>query len=241
MLNLLLALAGSAATTALLFKFATQNQWILMAASLAVFAVIFMVGTRIVMKKVAALMDAAQRDVMANRADKAISDLKAGLKFAPWQIYLKQQINSQIGTILYMKRDFNEAIPHLEKGFVRNWVSMGMLAITFMKKNKTTKMVETFEKAIQGARKEPMLYALYAFCLEKTNDREKAIGVIEKGLKRCAQDSRLLENLDLLKAGKRMKMKGFGDMWYQFHLEKQGAIIKKQTKMMTGRRKQVIR
>lgn len=241
MLNLIIALAGSAATAAVLFKFATQNQWILMAASLAVFAVIFMLGTRIIMKKISALMESAQRDVMANRADKAVNDLKSGLKYAPWQIYAKQQINSQIGSILYLKRDFNDATPYLEKGFVRNWMSMSMLAITHMKKNRPAKMVATFEKAVQGARKEPMLYALYAFCLDKTNDRDKAIAILEKGLKRCGGDSRLLENVDLLKAGKKMKMKGFGDMWYQFHLEKQGAIIKKQTKMMTGRRKQVVR
>ncbi len=63
----------------------------------------------------------------------------------------------------------------------------------------------------------------------------------EKVSKKLENDERLQENINLLEAGKKMKMKGFGDMWYQFHLEKQGAIIKKQTKAMTGRRKQVLR
>ena len=86
-----------------------------------------------------------------------------------------------------------------------------------------------------------MIYALYAYCLDKSGDRKKAVSVLEKGLKKTAKDERLQENIELLQAGKKMKMKGFGDMWYQFHLEKHGALIKKQTKAMTGRRKQVVR
>jgi hypothetical protein len=109
-----------------------------------------------------------------------------------------------------------------------------------MKKNKTSKMVETFGKAVAGNRKEPMVYAVYAFCMDRVGERTKAIEVLKKGVAKTS-DERLQENINMLEAGKKMKMKGFGDMWYQFHLEKQGAIIKKQTKAMTGRRKQVLR
>jgi len=193
------------------------------------------------MKKVEALMMSAQQDMMANRAEKAVASLKAGLKYGAWQVYVKQQIYSQIGSILYMKRDFNEAQQYLEKGFVRNWVGMAMLAITYMKKNKTTKMVETFDKAVSGSGKEPMIYAVYAYCLDKVGERQKGVAILQKGLKKTSNDERLQENIELLQAGKKMKMKGFGDAWYQFHLEKQGALIKKQTKAMTGRRKQVVR
>ncbi|MFK5926543.1 MAG: hypothetical protein QM483_07930 [Desulfuromusa sp.] len=211
-----------------------------MAVSAVIFALVFMLLTRITMKKVGAVMDVAQRDMLANRSDKAIKELQAGLKYGAWQIYVKQQIYSQIGTIYYLKREFKEAVPFLEKGFVRNWVSTSMLAITYMKKNKTNKMVETFGKAVSGNRKEPMVYAVYAFCMDRVGQRAKAIDILKKGIAKTA-DERLQENMDLLAAGKKMKMKGFGDMWYQFHLEKQGAIIKKQTKAMTGRRKQVLR
>jgi hypothetical protein len=241
MLNFLISIACSVLTTALLMRFVTENLWIAMAVSILVFAAVFILISRIVMKKMGELMEVAQRDVMANRTEKAIATMKSALKFGPWQVYAKQQINSQIGSILYMKREFHEALPYLENGFVRNWMSMAMLGISYMKKNKLKKMTETFETAIQGARKESMLYALYAFCLEKSNERAKAIAVLEKGLKKIPGDERLQENIELLKAAKRMKMKGYGDLWYQFHLEKPGAIIKKQTKMMTGRRKQVVR
>jgi hypothetical protein len=44
-----------------------------------------------------------------------------------------------------------------------------------------------------------------------------------------------------LKTGKKMKMKGYGDLWLQFHLEKPGTLIKQQTKAVQGRRKIVRR
>ena len=240
MLNLLISFACSALSSALMMRFVTPNMWITMAVSAIIFTLVFMLLTRITMKKVTALMDIAQRDMLANRSDKAIKELQNGLKFGAWQIYVKQQIHSQIGTIYYLKRDFKGAAPYLEKGFVRNWVSTAMLAIIYMKKNKTSRMVDTFDKAVSGNRKEPMVYAVYAFCMDRIGERTKAIAVLKKGLAKTSNEH-LQENIDLLESGKKMKMKGFGDMWYQFHLEKQGAIIKKQTKAMTGRRKQVLR
>lgn len=241
MLNMLISITASFFTTALMLRFVTDNSWIAMAASMLVFLASFILITRIVMKKVGNLMQSAQRDVLANRGDRAIKTLKDGFKLGNWQFYVKPQINSQIGSIHYLKREFSEALPYLEKGFVRNWVSMSMLGISYMKKNKTGKMHSTFEKTMTGNRKEPMVYALYAYCLEQIGERNKAIEVLKKGLKKTGDDERLTENIALLEGGKKMKMKGFGDAWYQFHLEKQGAIIKKQTKAMTGRRKQVLR
>ena len=241
MLNMIISLALSALSAALVLNFLTESLPIVVAVAVVGFFLPFILTLRVVMKKVEALMMAAQHDVQANRAEKAVASLKEGLKYSQWQFYIKQQIFSQIGSILYMKRDFTEAIPYLEKGFVRNWVSMAMLAIAYMKKNKTKKMTDTFNRAVSGSAKEPMLYALYALCLDKVGERQKGIAILEKGLKKTANDERLQENIALLQAGKKMKMKGFGDMWYQFHLEKQGALIKKQTKMMTGRRKQVVR
>lgn len=241
MLNILVSFAASALSSALMLRFVTGNVWITMTVSLVVFVALFMLITRVVMKKVGVLMQTAQHDVMANRTEKAIKDLQAGMKYGPWQMFVKQQINSQIGTIYYIKRQFKEAVPYLEKGFVRNWVSQSMLAITYMKKNKTKKMIDAFDKAVSGNRKEPMVYAVYAFCLERVGNRSKAIAVLKKGLAKTSKDERLQENLEQLEAGKKMNMKSYGDMWYQFHLEKQGSIIKKQTKAMTGRRKQVLR
>lgn len=241
MLNLIISLILSLIVSFALSQAAGLDNWIAIAASLVVFALVYFLTSRHVMKKVGELMESAQKDVQANRAEKAIKTLEGGFKYSNWQFYVKTQINSQIGTILYLKRDFAGAFPYLEKSFVRNWVAMGMLAVCYMKKNKTTKMVETFEKATSASKKESLLWALYAYCLDKTGDHGKAISVLEKAQKKGCTDDGITSNLELLRDGKKMKMKSYGDLWFQFHLEKPGAMLKKQTKAMTGRRKMVVR
>ena len=59
-----------------------------------------------------------------------------------------------------------------------------MLTICYTHKNKNGKMIETFDKALVGTRKEPALWELYAFCLNKSGEKEKAIRTLEKGLKK---------------------------------------------------------
>jgi len=241
MLSVLIAAACSAATSLALQFGAGLEIWVAILVSLAVFAVVYFVILRIVMKKVGAIMETAQRDIQANRAEKAIKTLEQAYKYGSWQFYVKQQVNSQIGTIYYLKRDFGKAYDYLEKGFFRHWIAMGMLAICQMHKKQTTKMIETFDKAIAGTKKEDMLWNLYAFCLDRVGKREKAIEVLEKGLRKVSDKDALQGNIDLLKDGKKMKMKQYGDAWYQFHLEKPGALIKRQTKAIQGRRKIVRR
>lgn len=241
MLSLLIALGLSMVTSLALQYLAGLNVWIAVTAGLTVFAGVYFLLLKLIMKKVGAIMEAAQRDIQANRTEKAIKVLQQGFKYAPWQFYIKGQVNSQIGTILYLKRDFSGAFDYLKNGFFRNWVSMGMLAISYMHKNQSSKMTDTFEKAVAGSKKEGMIWNLYAFCLNKTGNRDKAIKVLVKGLSKVDDKEGLQINIDALEAGKKMNMKQYGDMWYQFHLEKPGAIIKQQTKAVQGRRKMVRR
>jgi tetratricopeptide (TPR) repeat protein len=194
-------------------------------------------STRIVMNKVAAIMEIVQKDLQANRPEKAIKVLESALVYAPWQVYLKGQIRSQIGMIHFLRRDFATAFEFLKEGFIRNWPAMGMLAVTYMKKNKPALMTDAFEKAVAANKKEPMLWNLYAYCLEETDQHGKAVEVMEKGLKKTGGNDILKANLALLREGKKMKMKEWGELWYQFHLEKTGNLVKEQTRAMQGRRK----
>lgn len=195
------------------------------------------VSTRIVMKKVTAIMEIVQKDLQANHPEKAIKVLETALVYAPWQVYLKGQIRSQIGMIHFLRRDFATAFEFLKEGFIRNWPAMGMLAVTYMKKNKPTLMIDAFEKAVAANKKEPMLWNLYVYCLEETGQHGKAIEIMEKGLKKTGGNDILKANLALLREGKKMKMKEWGELWYQFHLEKTGNLVKEQTRAMQGRRK----
>ena len=241
MYNLLISFAFGAIVFALLYFGAGIEVGFAALAMAVVYVAAFFVISRIFMKKLTVLMQIAERDMQAGRIDKSIKVLENGYRYNNWQLYVKSQINAQIGMVYYLKRDFRKAFEYLEKGFTRNWASMGMLAICYMKRNKPNEMIKTFEKALRATKKEPLLWNLYAFCLERIGQKDKAVGVLEKGIKKMGEDERMAANLAALKEGRKMKMKAYGDLWYQFHLEKQGAIIKQQTKAMQGRRKIVKR
>lgn len=243
MYNLLIS-AGAALAVFLILLFGFELVWwgsVMIV--LVVFTGLFILFSRITMKKVMAVLDTAGKDLQAQRFEKAVRELKDALKYGKWQIYVEGQLNSQIGMIYYMKRDFSNAFPYLEKSFFKNWVSMAMLAICYMKRQKKDKMIATFDKAITGSPKESLLWNLYAYCLVESGEATKAKGVIEKGLKKMPGDAPLKENLENLNQGRKMKMRNFGDLWYQFHLESMAAIQKHQMSTMGGRmqRRAVVR
>lgn len=203
---------------------------------LVVFSVSFFFVSRYISKKLMVILEQAGKDLQGQRFEKAIREMKEALRFGPWQLYVTDQINSQIGMAYYVRRDFSNAFPYLEKSFFKNWVAMAMLAISYMKRQKPSKMEQTFEKTVQWNSKESLLWNLYAYCLaEECGEKVKAIAVLEKGLKKLPGDSHLIENLENLKSGNKMKMRSFGDPWYQFHLESLGQLQKHQMAAMGGR------
>ena len=237
MYNLLIS-SGAALVVFLLLKLPVGLPWwgaFLIA--LPVFLGSFVLISRIVTKKLEALMGTAMKDIQAQRFEKGVRDLKSAFKYGKWQIYVTGQINSTIGMVYYVKRDFSNAFPYLEKGFFKNWVTMGMLAVTYMKRSKRDKMKETFEKAVVASPKESLLWSLYAYCLNDCGDTGKAKEVLERGLKKLPGDEKIKQNLELLNDGKKMKMKAYGEMWLQFHLESIGTIQKQQMAAMGGKRR----
>jgi tetratricopeptide (TPR) repeat protein len=241
MLSLLITLAAGVVATLLLLLTPLHYAFAVLLGAL-VFAGAYAILLRQIMLKINAAVEVAQKDLAANRIEKAIRVIEeVQKKYGSWQFYLKQQMNSQIGTIHFLKRDFSKAFEYLNQGFARHWVGMAMLAICYMKRTQNGKMIDTFEKAVTVTRKEPLLWSLYAFCLEKVNERDKAIKVMERGLKKLKGDERMQENLEALREGKKMKMQGYGDLWFQFHLEKTGTLMRLHTKAVQGRRKIVRR
>jgi tetratricopeptide (TPR) repeat protein len=235
MYNLLIS-AGATAAVLLILLFGFKLVWwgsLLLA--MTVFMGVFLLFSRITMKKVTAALETAGKDLQAQRFEKAVRELKDALKYGKWQIYVEGQLNAQIGMIYYMKRDFSNAFPFLEKSFFKNWAAMGMLGICYMKRQKKDKMMETFEKALQWTTKESLFWNLYAYCLVECGENTKAKETLEKGLKKMPGDAHIKENLENLQQGKKMKMRNFGDTWYQFHLESVAAIQKHQMATMGGR------
>lgn len=239
MYNIIISTAAAVVTFLILLLGASLSWWVSLMISLPVMMVCFILISRVVMKKLEAVMSGAMRDLQNPKpggsrelqmkmVDKAIKELQSAFRYAKWQIYTDSQINASIGMLYYVKRDFSAAFPYLEKGFFKNWVTMGMLAITYMKRQKREKMKETFDKALLGSPKEPMLYALYAYCLQDGGEIGKAREILEKGIKKLKGNEQLEENLKLVQEGKKMKMADYGEMWYQFHLEPPQALQKMQ-------------
>ena len=238
MYNLLIS-AGTALVAFVLITLITgiQYWWAGLLAALLIFMGSFLLISRIVTKKLEAIMEPAMKDIQAQRFDKGIRDLKGALRYGKWQIYVESQINSAIGMVYFVRRDFATAFPYLEKGFFKNWVTMGMLGVTYMKRNKRDKMRETFDKAVLATPKESLLWSLYGYCLNECGDTVKACEVLAKGVAKLPGDENLKQNLELLREGKKMKMKGYGEMWLQFHLESLATIQKQQMAAMGGRRR----
>jgi tetratricopeptide (TPR) repeat protein len=253
MFNIIISVSLGIATFVAMFFAATQTWWIALIVALVVMFASFYLISRMIMKKVEAIMTGAMKDLQTQRVssremqiqlvDRAIKEMHEALRYEKWQIYVGGQVNASIGMLYYIKRDFNSAFPYLQKGFFKNWVTMGMLGVYYLKKNKKDKMKETFEKAVIGSPKESLLWALYAYCLCEAGDQDKAMEVLEKSLKKIPGDEQLTLNLSLLKEGKRMKMTGYGEAWYQFHLENTAALQKQQqmASMTGGMKRKVIR
>ncbi|PJB31471.1 MAG: hypothetical protein CO109_09805, partial [Deltaproteobacteria bacterium CG_4_9_14_3_um_filter_65_9] len=98
-------------------------------------------------------------------ADKAISIMKRGLAYARWQFLVEQQINGNIGILLYSSRRMEDAVPFLKTSFYKNWIAQAMLACIHFKRREYDAMEEVFEKAVKANEKESLLWATYAWCV----------------------------------------------------------------------------
>lgn len=243
MYNFLISGAAALVTFLLISLIAGFNYWwVGLLAGLVVFMGTFLLISRVVTKKLEEIMEPAMKDIQAGRFEKGIRELKGALTYGKWQIYVEAQINSAIGMVYFVKRDFATAFPYLEKGFFKNWVTMGMLGVTYMKRNKVDKMKETFDKAVMATPKESLLWSLYGYCLNEVGEHTKACELLAKGAGKLPGDENLKQNLELCREGKKLKMRNYGDMWLQFHLEPLSVIQKQhQQAQMGGRRPRVAR
>jgi tetratricopeptide (TPR) repeat protein len=167
-------------------------------------------------------VDIAQNKERRNAMiDESIKLLQNGYKLCRWQFLVRSQIDAHIGVMLYReKQDMNAAQPYLEKSFKRNWLAQAMLAVIYMKKHRSDKMEETFEMAVRLNKKEDLLWNLYAYCLCKIKQQNKALEVLGRACKILPNNKPLIDNLVALQNNKKMRMKDYNEQWYQFHIEK---------------------
>lgn len=171
------------------------------------------------LKEMNALNERAQKELSAQRIDRAVEIFRSGLPLARQQFLVGPVLHANIGSLLYMKQDFEAARPHLEQGYVRNYMARAMLACLHYKKKDEAAMRREFEAAVRYGKKEGLIWSTYAYCLEKLGGRDEAMKVLARAVAANPADERLKANLLALQNNKRMKMRGYGLQFYQFHLE----------------------
>jgi predicted Zn-dependent protease len=176
------------------------------------------------------------REAAAAKIDQAVQRLETGFIFQKWQIGIGSMLNARIGTLLFTRwamleaGDVKDAIPYLERSQVKGrkaqllgglWPAWTMLAVAHYKgNNDTASAVRVFEDTVGIAKKEGLLWSVYAWVLWKEKRIDDAIDVLARGQVAAPNDARLTENLSDLQNGKKLNMRGYGEQWYQFGLER---------------------
>jgi tetratricopeptide (TPR) repeat protein len=220
MYNLLISLAAGLVVT-LAVRFGTTVGWAgsILPGVLVAMIAYFLLARR-TWKKLEALMGAVQKELMAQKLDRAVQTLEGGFALAPWQFLVAAQIHSQIGVLRYVRQDFEGARPHLEKSFSRHGVARVMLALTRYKKKDLEGMRKILDEAAKDNKKDGLVFATWAWVEEKEGNHDQAIAILARGLKANPSDEKLKAAAQALQNDKRLKLgKIYGEQWFQFHLE----------------------
>lgn len=197
----------------------------------AAFGVVYFLLARGIMKRLEQVFAGTQKDLSAQRIDRAIKGLEAARGLGRWQFLIQSQIDAQIGMIHYIRGEAKLAQPFLEKSFIRLWITSAMLGCIHHKKKNVEAMRKAFDKSVAVGKKQGLAWSLYGWCEWKQGNTERAIEILSRGDKALkGGDERLRTNLLALKNGKKMKMKSYGDQWYQFHLEKMPVLKQQQVR-----------
>lgn len=219
MLNLLLGL-GVAIVVALLFALLKISFWVGLPLALISGVALFIYLGKRVQGELEGIFNRAAELMKKQQFDAAITVMKEGYRLAPRQFLVKGSIDGQIGVVQYLRKKNAEAEPLLRTASFQHYIAKAMLAILQWKRGEKKKAKATFQLALKAGKKESLLYAVYAYVLNEIKERDQAIAVLNQGLKICQGDERLLVNRNCLQNNKPMKMKVYGDQWYQFMLER---------------------
>jgi tetratricopeptide (TPR) repeat protein len=218
-INLLLGL-GTALAVIVLSSLLSIRLWISIPLGLLGGGALFIWLGRRVQQELEKIFTRAGELLKKQQFDKAIEVMKEGYRFAPRQFLVKGSIDGQIGVVQYLRKKNDEAEPLLAAASMQHYIAKAMLGILQWKRGEKKKAKETFDLALKTGKKESLLYAVFAYVLVEMGERDRAIEVLNKGLGVCKGDERLITNRNLLQNGKALKLKVYGEQWYQFLIER---------------------
>ena len=229
MYNLLIAFAAGVVVTVAV-RLAGLSWLAGIVPGVLVFVAAYFLLAKRVADKLKALVTSAQKELeklqpsspprdREARLAKAVKTLEQGLQYDKWQIMVAPQVHGQIGQLHYMVKDFAAAEPHLLKASNRDAMAQAMLGALYYQRKDYARMTEQFERAVKAGKKEGIVWAVYAWCLQRMKEREKALAVLGRAVAANPSDDKLKAALNALQNDKRMKMQAWGHLWYGFHLE----------------------
>ncbi len=219
MINLLLGL-GAALAVIVLSSLLSIRLWISVPLGLLGGAALFIWLGRKVQNELEGIFSRAGELLKKQQFDKAIETMKEGYRLGRRQFLVKGSIDGQIGVVQYLRKKNDEAEPLLASASMQHYIAKAMLGIIQWKRGEKKKARDTFDLALKTGKKESLLYAVYAYVLVEMGDRGRAIEILNKGLTICKGDERLITNRNLLQNGKALKLKVYGEQWYQFLIER---------------------
>ncbi len=224
LISILIALGVFATFTAIFSPFAA------ILPGLIAFLASYIVFTSRAMKQVNAISAQAQKEMQAQKFDRAVETFKRGFVLEKRQLLVGPLMHTNLGTLLYAKGDFEAAKPHLEQSNRWGWLTRtmlggnyailrAMLACYHYRNRRYDEMRKVFETAVKQGKKDSLVWSLYAYCLSKIGEREEAMQVLGRAAQANPKDERIKSNLLALQNNKRMKMKAYTPQFYQFHIE----------------------
>ena len=182
----------------------------------------------------------ATQTAIAKKFDRAVELLQRGFLFANWQVGVKTMLNARIGMLLFTKwlitktSPVSDCIPYLEKSRVKGkkarllqalWPAWAMLAVAHYKGKKDVDAAKgVLEDTVVIAKKQGLLWNLYAWILWKEGRLDEAVDVLARGKEAAPDDPHVAGNLTALQNRKKPNMRGYGEQWYQFGLEQPRAM-----------------
>ena len=174
-------------------------------------------------KEIAAAQGSTDPKQAQARFDKAIEILTQGFAYQRWQYLIASELHANIGILSYVKKDFEAAKPHLQQASARGQAgsrAKAMLGCLAYQQKDEAAMRSAFEVAVKAGKKEPIVWATYAWCLDKLDKRDEALKVLARSVEANPSDDKLKASMVALQNEKKLKMKAYSPEWYQFHLEK---------------------
>jgi len=220
MYNLLLSLAAGVAV-ALAILLGTSFGWAgaVVPGAIAV-AGLYLLLARRSWRQLERVFEETQKELMGQRFERALQVLQGGFRIAPWQFLVSAQLHAQIGVLRYVRKEFDEAFPHLQKSFSRHWLARAMLGALLWRRKDVAGMDRILTEAEKQNKKEGLVWCVHAWLLEKEGRAEEAVKVLGRGAAQNPTDEKLKAALQALQNDKKLKLgKLYGEQWFQFHLE----------------------